>query len=97
VEIIDVARVIDELYPADRTTTHVHGARRHVHVHTHRTCMYTCAHVCACNRVHNVGGLCLVYRGGSSRRERRATASHWPPIGRSGGGSLQSSIQAVIG
>jgi len=63
--------------------------------HAVRVC--TRARTCVCNRVHNVGGLCLVYRGGSSRRERRATASHWPPIGRSGGGSLQSSIQAVIG
>lgn len=97
VEIIDVARVIDELYPADRTHTYTRGMPRTC-VRA-RACMRAgaCVRACVCNRVHNVGGLCLVYRGGSSRRERRATASHWPPIGRSGGGSLQSSIQAVIG
>ena len=58
----------------------------------------TRANACArTSGTRKVVGRCLVYRGGGSRIERRATASHWPPIGRSGGGSLQSSIQAVIG
>lgn len=60
--------------------------------------IHTRGNACArTSRTRKVVGRCLVYRGGGSRIERRATASHWPPIGRSGGGSLQSSIQAVIG
>lgn len=82
-----------------RRTEHIHRTQGYASVCVWGVyvcmCVYMC--VCVCTRIHNVGGLCLVYRGGSSRRERRATASHWPPIGRSGGGSLQSSIQAVIG
>lgn len=86
-EIIDVARVIDELYPADRTATRTR-AQRHARVRVY---------VCVYQSTQRGRPVSRIYRGGSSRRERRATASHWPPIGRSGGGSLQSSIQAVIG
>lgn len=45
VEIIDVARVIDELCPADQTATRIHA---HTHTHTHSIGTCVCIRVCMC-------------------------------------------------